>query len=101
MALFILHPSQSGTEKERDTFNNQRARWKEQRTINSEWLGLSKTLNRQREGGCVCVLKGWKQAMENVTDLDIPIIHGIQMRRNLDEQILFFFKKVTDIKTKV
>jgi len=39
--------------------------------------------------------------MENVTDLDIPIIHGIQMRRNLDEQILFFFKKVTDIKTKV
>ena len=55
VALFILHPSQSGTEKERDTFNNQRARWKEQRTINSEWLGLSKTLNRQREGVCVCV----------------------------------------------
>ena len=40
----------------------------------------------------MCVLKGWKQAMENVTDLDIPIIHGIQMRRNLDEQILFFLK---------
>uniref|UniRef100_A0A4W2C9A7 Microfibril associated protein 5 n=3 Tax=Bos TaxID=9903 RepID=A0A4W2C9A7_BOBOX len=35
VALFILHPSQSGTEKERDTFNNQRARWKEQRTINN------------------------------------------------------------------
>ena len=46
-------------EGERHTFNNQRTRWKEQRTINSEWLGLSKTLNRQREGGregvCVCV----------------------------------------------
>ena len=54
VALFILLPSQSGTE-ERDTFNNQRTRWKEQRTINSEWLGLSKTLNRQREGVCVCV----------------------------------------------
>ncbi|XP_020756683.2 microfibrillar-associated protein 5 [Odocoileus virginianus] len=35
VALFILLPSQSGTEKERDTFSNQRTRWKEQRTINN------------------------------------------------------------------
>ncbi|XP_065797906.1 microfibrillar-associated protein 5 isoform X5 [Muntiacus reevesi] len=34
VALFILLPSQSGTE-ERDTFNNPRTRWKEQRTINN------------------------------------------------------------------